>query len=92
MEKYILIYFLIISLITAIITFYDKKAAKKWPKKRVPEKVLFALGLCGGSLAELITMLTIRHKTKHLKFMIGLPVILVIQIVAIAVIINIFGA
>lgn len=82
-EKYILIYLLVISLITVTVTVYDKKAAKKSPKKRIPEKVLFILAICGGSLAEFITMLKIRHKTKHLKFMVGLPLILAVQLVAI---------
>ena len=80
MEKYILIYFAVISLITAIVTVYDKKAAKKFPKNRVPEKVLFILAFLGGSVAELFTMLKIRHKTKHKSFMIGLPAIIILQV------------
>lgn len=80
MEKYFLIYFAVISLITVIVTVYDKKAAKKFPKNRVPEKVLFILAFLGGSVAELFTMLKIRHKTKHKSFMIGLPAIIVLQV------------
>lgn len=82
MEIY-LIYFLVISFITAVVTVYDKKAAKSRPKHRVPEKVLFLLALCGGSVAELLVMLKIRHKTKHKRFMIGLPLIIVVQVVVI---------
>ena len=81
--EYILIYFVAISLITSIITFYDKKAAKNWTKHRVPEKLLFLLAILGGSLAEYLTMLKIRHKTKHKRFMIGLPLIMVLQVVII---------
>ena len=80
MEKYILIYFAVVSLITVIVTVYDKKAAKKFPKNRVPEKVLFILAFLGGSVAELFTMLKIRHKTKHKSFMIGLPAIIILQV------------
>ena len=79
--EYILIYFVAISLITIIVTFYDKKAAKKWPKHRIPEKALFLLAILGGSLAEYLIMLKIRHKTKHKRFMIGLPIIVVSQVV-----------
>ena len=79
--KFILIYFAVISLLTSIITVYDKKAAKKWTKHRVPEKVLFLLAILGGSLSEYLTMLKIRHKTKHKRFMIGLPIIMVSQVV-----------
>jgi uncharacterized membrane protein YsdA (DUF1294 family) len=83
MTEYILIYLAIISLITAVITVYDKRAAKKHPKNRIPEKVLILLALAGGSVAELLTMLKIRHKTKHKKFMIGLPVIITLQVILI---------
>ena len=79
MEEYIIAYFLIISLITVVVTVYDKKAAKSRPTHRVSEKSLLILALLGGSVAELLTMLKIRHKTKHKKFMIGLPVIIFLQ-------------
>ena len=79
--EYLLIYFAVISVITSIVTVYDKRAAKKWTKHRVPEKILFLLAILGGSLAEYLTMLKIRHKTKHKRFMIGLPLIMVMQVV-----------
>ena len=81
--EYIIIYFVTISVVTSIVTFYDKKAAKKWTKHRIPEKVLFLLAILGGGLAEFLTMLKIRHKTKHKRFMIGLPLIIVLQILVI---------
>ena len=76
-------YWAAISVITIIVTVYDKIAAKKRPKHRVRENTLLLLGLLGGSLAEYVTMLLIRHKTLHKKFMIGLPVIIAVQAVAI---------
>ena len=72
-------YFCIISLIAIIITVYDKIAAKKNPKGRVPEIRLLLVSLLGGSVFMLATMLMIRHKTKHKKFMIGLPVMIIFQ-------------
>ena len=81
MEKYLLLYFVAITLITAIITAYDKIAAKKLPRHRIPEKTLFLLAVLGGSAGEYLTMLLIRHKTKHKRFMIGLPLIMVLQVV-----------
>ena len=83
MTEYFLIYILCISIVTAIVTAFDKKAAKKYPKHRVPEKILLLLAVAGGSVAELLIMLKIRHKTQHKKFMIGLPVIIVLQIAVI---------
>ena len=78
----------IISLVTAIITVYDKIAAKKFPKNRIPEKTLIILAIFGGALCEYTVMQLIRHKTRHKKFMIGLPVIIIIQAILIFVILN----
>ncbi|MBQ1186634.1 MAG: DUF1294 domain-containing protein, partial [Clostridia bacterium] len=50
--KWFLIYFLIISAATAIVTCYDKKAAVKFPRHRVSEAMLFLLALIGGAVAE----------------------------------------
>lgn len=44
--------------------------------------MLLLFSALGGSLAMFITMLLIRHKTNHMKFMLGIPLIIVIQLVA----------
>lgn len=75
-------YFAVISLITVTVTVCDKVKAKKG-SFRVSEKSLILLALAGGSVAEYITMKAIRHKTLHKKFMIGLPVIMLIQLAVI---------
>jgi uncharacterized membrane protein YsdA (DUF1294 family) len=49
-------------------------------KLRIPEKVLLLFSALGGSVAMFITMLIIRHKTKHVKFMLGIPIIMIVQI------------
>ncbi len=69
----------VISVIAVVVTIADKVKAKRgaW---RVPENTLFLLSALGGSVAMLVTMLLIRHKTKHLKFMLGIPIIIVLQI------------
>ncbi|MDE5604243.1 MAG: DUF1294 domain-containing protein [Eubacterium sp.] len=74
-----LAYFGFISLLTAVITSIDKINAKNG-SRRVPEDFLLTLALLGGSVAEYIVMKLIRHKTRHKKFMAGLPVLIVIQI------------
>ena len=82
MIKYIiLIYFLLISLVSIIVTVHDKNAAKK-NKWRVPESTLLFLGFIGGSTFMFITMLIIRHKTKKAKFMVPLPLFAVVHLVA----------
>ncbi len=76
-----LIYISALSLFAIIITIWDKSAAQKH-KRRVPERTLFAIAALGGSAAMLITMVLIRHKTKHKRFMIGLPLIILLQTAA----------
>lgn len=72
-------YFALISLISVIVTVYDKWAAKHRPQKRIRESSLLALSLIGGSAAMLATMLIIRHKTRHAKFMVGIPLMIAAQ-------------
>lgn len=59
----------------------DKQRAvhHRW---RIPEKTLFAAALLGGSLGCWLGMLVMRHKTRHWYFVIGMPLILAIQVVA----------
>ena len=73
-------YILVISVISIIVCIYDKKISKKnRVELRTPEKTLLFLSALGGSVAMFITMLLIRHKTKHFKFMVGIPLIMIVQ-------------
>ena len=73
-------YIVIISLISVIVCIYDKGISKKNKVElRVPEKTLMLLSAIGGSVAMYLTMLLIRHKTKHVKFMLGIPVIIALH-------------
>ncbi len=80
--EYWLAYLGIISLIAVIACISDKHRAKK-KKSRISEKTLFIISFLGGSAAMYITMKAIRHKTLHKRFMIGIPLILLLQIAAI---------
>lgn len=73
------LYFLIINALGFALMLVDKFRARKklW---RVPESTLIGVALLGGSLGCLIGMYTVRHKTRHPKFTIGIPLILVIQL------------
>lgn len=84
-ELYIAIFASLISVVSVMLTVYDKVAsmAKKW---RIPEKMLMLFGFFGGATAMYVTMQLIRHKTKHKKFMIGLPCFIIIHIALIVVI------
>ncbi|MBR7071580.1 MAG: DUF1294 domain-containing protein [Clostridia bacterium] len=74
------VYFAAVNLIAMILCVYDKHQARRH-RWRVPEKTLFFIALLGGSPAMYLSMLFVRHKTGHLRFMVGLPLILVAQIV-----------
>lgn len=83
MNQYIipvLIFFCAISFVSVCVTIKDKRAAKAG-KRRVPESTLMLLGFLGGAIAMFVTMKIIRHKTRHLKFMLGLPAEILIHII-----------
>ena len=73
-------YLLLVNAAAFTLMLIDKQKARKgaW---RIPEKTLIGIALAGGSLGGLLGMNLLRHKTKHLKFSVGLPVILALQIV-----------
>lgn len=84
------IYLIIINLIAVIITVYDKRTAIKH-KWRVRESTLLIVSALGGSIGMYITMRLIRHKTKHLKFMLGIPLIFILQCALIFLIWRVFN-
>ena len=76
----LLVYLLIINAAGFILMLVDKVKAKKnlW---RIPEATLFLVAAIGGSVGSILGMYTFRHKTKHIKFIVGMPLILAAQIV-----------
>lgn len=79
--KLLIVYLLIINATGFILMLVDKIKAKKnlW---RIPEATLFLVAAIGGSVGSLLGMYTFRHKTKHIKFILGMPLILAVQVVA----------
>ena len=80
--KYILLYLLIINLIGFLAMGIDKFKAKRnyW---RIPEGTLIMIAVLGGGIGDLIGMYMFRHKTKKMKFTIGIPTILITEIIII---------
>lgn len=72
------LYIICINVISILITMYDKFMAVRGGR-RVPERVLILMSIIGGSVGMFIIMKVIRHKTKKLKFMIGIPLIFAAQ-------------
>lgn len=78
--KWILIYALIINLIAYGAMGIDKRRAVK-KKRRIPEKTLFMFVLLGGGIGGTAGMYVFRHKTKHWYFVLGFPLITLIELV-----------
>lgn len=76
-----LIYLCIINAAGFMLMLVDKWKAKKnlW---RIPEATLFTIAILGGSIGSMLGMYAVRHKTQHIKFTFGMPVILALQVVA----------
>ena len=71
-------YLIVINALTILLYGIDKWKAQR-SKWRIPEGTLILLAAVGGSIGALIGMYLFRHKTKHLKFTLGVPAILIIQ-------------
>ena len=79
MDKWIIYTLLAVNVVTFLVYGWDKLCARKdwW---RIPERVLLGLALLGGSIGALLGMKAFRHKTKHRKFTVLVPLFLVMQI------------
>lgn len=80
-------YLLIINITGFAMAFSDKRKAEKG-KHRISEPTLFFVSFIGGSIGMLIGMRKFRHKTKQKRFMIGIPIMILLQLALAAVIIG----
>ena len=78
--KYLYYYLILINALAFAFMLIDKQKAKKH-KWRIPEATLMSIAALGGSIGALAGMYTFRHKTKHPKFTIGIPAILIAHLV-----------
>jgi len=62
--------------------WFDKRRAKKKGARRIRERTLFLSALLGGGLGAFLGMWTFRHKTKHWYFVVGIPLIAILEIIA----------
>ncbi len=76
--KFLYFYLLIVNAFAFVLMLADKRRARKklW---RIPEATLMTVAAVGGSLGALLGMYTVRHKTKHPKFTVGVPVLLILH-------------
>lgn len=83
-KTFILILLGVMSLLSFIVFGFDKHLAVKSKGRRVSEAVLITLTALGGALGSLLAMLTFRHKTRHAKFTVTVPVCLCVQLFLLA--------
>ncbi len=78
--KWLLLWVVAINIVAFFLYGVDKRRAKRhaW---RIPEAVLLGIAVAGGSIGAITGMFLFRHKTRHPAFRIGLPAILLLQIV-----------
>lgn len=79
--KYIFLYLLLINAAGFLLMLVDKQKARK-NRWRIPERTLILTAVLGGSIGSLAGMYLFRHKTKHRKFTLGIPLILITQVAA----------
>ena len=72
-------YLVLVNAAALALMLVDKQKARRsgW---RIPETTLIGVALIGGSIGAIAGMYLFRHKTRHLKFTLGLPLILAVQV------------
>ena len=78
--QYVVAWLTAAGLMAVILTASDKRRTRRGAY-RIPERTLWLVAILGGSAAMYITMQGIRHKTKHRRFMWGLPALILLQVV-----------
>lgn len=78
MLKNVIMYLIVVNLLAFAAFGADKQKAKshQW---RISENTLLGIALCGGSLGAIMGMRKFRHKTRHRRFAIGLPILFLVQ-------------
>ncbi|MGN0514088.1 MAG: DUF1294 domain-containing protein, partial [Lachnospiraceae bacterium] len=76
-------YLIVVNIIGFAIMGRDKHLARK-KQWRIPESTLLFFALIGGATGGTLGMYYFRHKTKHLFFKVGFPLISAVQIVVLA--------
>jgi uncharacterized membrane protein YsdA (DUF1294 family) len=81
--EYLLLYLLLINALGFLLMLVDKWKAKnkRW---RIPEATLLGVAAIGGSVGSLLGMHIFRHKTRHPRFSLGIPLMLAVHLAALA--------
>ncbi len=88
--KPLFVYLLSINALSFALMLIDKRKARK-KQWRIPEKTLFTVALLGGSLGCLGGMYAVRHKTNHVIFALGVPILLAVQVIVLVMLYSAIG-
>ncbi len=76
--KFIVIYAIVINVVSFVLFAWDKRLAQNH-RRRIRERNLLLASILGGSIGGLVSMHVFHHKTRHIKFKLGLPLIMFLQ-------------
>lgn len=79
---YLLLYYCLINIIGAAVNIIDKLLAIKG-MRRISEKTLWLIAIMGGAAGSYAAMKKIRHKTRHKSFMVGMPILIIVNLICI---------
>lgn len=76
--KFLIPYLVIVNAAAFLLMLIDKQKAKRklW---RIPEATLLGAAAIGGSVGALLGMYIFRHKTRHIKFTAGIPLLMFVH-------------
>jgi uncharacterized membrane protein YsdA (DUF1294 family) len=80
MLRFLILYFFLMNIVT-FVTFWIDKNLSKHNQSRFSESTLVLMSALGGAAGGLAAMYLFRHKTRHAKFFLGLPAMLLIHII-----------
>ncbi|MBU5354767.1 DUF1294 domain-containing protein [Paenibacillus barcinonensis] len=80
MHTGLIVWFIFINVVAYLVMSDDKRRARQ-RRDRTPERTLFLLAFIGGALGVWIAMYRKRHKTKHVSFTIGIPLLVFLNAV-----------
>ena len=75
----VILYFIGVNLVSFVLMLVDKRKAVK-QQYRIPERTLWALAVLGGAFGTYLGMQKFRHKTKHTSFVVGMPLLILVNI------------
>lgn len=83
LDYIVIVMLLAINSVSFVLMAIDKKRAQR-KAYRIPEKTLLTWCACFGGLGGFLAMHVYRHKTRHEKFTLTIPVMLVLQVALLA--------